>query len=74
MEKRSAMLHTMLARQDIKASYNQGLSSAATATKEEKHTVLTVHYALILLIAEINGFNVRHNTSLDGRQISATDA
>jgi hypothetical protein len=50
MEKRSAMLHTMLARR---------LSLAATATEEEKHTVLTVHYPLILLIAEINVFFLR---------------
>lgn len=32
------MRHTMLARQDVKASYNQGLSVAATATEEEKKT------------------------------------
>lgn len=68
------MRHTMLARQDVKASYNQGLSVAATATDEEKHPALTVHYALTLLIAEINVCNIRRNISLDWRQISAADA
>lgn len=70
------MRHTMLARQDVKASYNQGLSVAATATDEEKHPALTVHYALTLLIGEINACNVKEHTniSLDWRQISAADA